>query len=110
MKAKKDIILATHIIDASKISGIAISSESEKEVFIVIDGQIFDLDEEESGELLLAIYHKEYFYEKLPEKFINIIRNLDEKIIYEYTKRYDAHHHSDNDIEGDDDDYDDMPF
>ncbi len=47
----------------------------------------YSLNESDSSILLFEIYYYEYFCNKLPNKFMNIIKTIDESIIKEKADR-----------------------
>ena len=76
MSINQPICTKKLIIDQDKLAGIEINPDNANEVNIVLDGQVFSLDTEDSAKLLICLYPLSYKDRKLPEGFIAIINQL----------------------------------
>ena len=76
MSINNPIFTKQLIIDRDKLSAIEINPDNAHEVNILLDGQVFNLDTEDSARILLCLYPASYTDGKLPEKFVVIISKL----------------------------------
>ena len=76
MSINNPIFTKQLIIDRDKLSAIEINPDNAHEVNILLDGQVFNLDTEDSARILLCLYPLTYKDGKMPESFTRIIGKL----------------------------------